>query len=57
MLTTICYGEKKEWKNRQEAAGFFLNAMMDSDGSERERYTNIYVDIISGKSVCTDHAD
>lgn len=50
----ICYGKKKMWHNRKDAIEFYLKAMMSSEGSERERYNNIYLDLISGESVCRD---
>lgn len=32
----------------------FLEAMMNSDGAERERYSNVYFKIIRGIDYCTD---
>lgn len=40
-VKTICYGKEDVWDSREQAEQFFLQAMMDSDGSERERYTTI----------------
>lgn len=56
-VTVICYGQSKLWDDRKEAEQFYLEAMNSTEGSERERYTNIYCDIISGKEVCTDESD
>ena len=56
-VTVICYGQSKLWDDRKEAKQFYLEAMNSTEGSERERYTNIYCDIISGKEVCTDESD
>lgn len=53
-VTTICYGKVEKWENRAEAARSFLNAMMNSEGSERERYSNVYFGIIQGLDCCTD---
>lgn len=53
-IITICYDKKDEWNSREEAEAFFLSAMMCSDGSERDRYTNIYVKLQMGMNVCTD---
>ena len=36
-VITICHGQKREWADRSEARKFFLNALMNSEGSERER--------------------
>lgn len=44
-VTTVCYGKVQEWDDRSEARNFFLNAMMNSEGAERERYANIYFGI------------
>lgn len=38
-ITTVCYGEVREWDERAEARNHFLEAMMNSDGAERERYS------------------
>lgn len=53
-ITTICYGKEESWGSREAAEQFFLQAMAGSDGSERERYTNIYIKLQMGMTVCTD---
>ncbi len=53
-VTTACYGKVQEWDDRSEARNFFLNAMMNSEGAERERYANIYFGIFRGQDYCTD---
>ena len=53
-ITTVCYGKEDEWNSRKEAEAFFLEAMMGSDGSERDRYTNIYIKLQMGMDFCTD---
>lgn len=53
-ITTVCYGEIREWDERAEARNHFLEAMMNSDGSERERYSNVYFRIMRGLDYCTD---
>ena len=53
-VTTVCYGKVQEWDDRSEARNFFLNAMMNSEGAERERYANVYFGIIQGLDFCTD---
>lgn len=32
-VKTKCYGEVRVWADREEAKAFFLEAMMNSDGS------------------------
>ena len=53
-VTTVCYGKVQEWDDRSEARNFFLNAMMNSEAAERERYANIYFGIVRGQDYCTD---
>ena len=56
-VTTVCYGEKKVWDSRKDAADFFLEAIAGSEGSECERYTAIYAKLVQGLGVCSDDAD
>lgn len=51
---TICYGQRQVWVIRQDAIDFFKEGMENSDGSEKERYTNVFLDLICGKYKCTD---
>lgn len=53
-VTTKCYGEVKKWNNREEAKDFFLEAMMNSDGSEHDRYSAVYIQLMNGLPFCTD---
>ena len=53
-VKTVCYGEEQIWDDRAEAEAYFLEAMFGSDGSERERYTNIYQKLLMGWEVCID---
>ena len=36
-VTTVCYGKKQDWDDREEAQAYFLEAMMNSDGAEHDR--------------------
>ncbi|MBR1382696.1 MAG: hypothetical protein IJ555_02620 [Ruminococcus sp.] len=56
-VKTKCYGEIREWNDREEAQAFFLEAMMNSDGSEHDRYSGIYIQLINGESFCTDEEE
>ena len=49
-----CYGQTKVWDDRKEATDFFLEAIAGSDGSERDRYSKIYAELMSGKIECSD---
>ena len=51
---TICYGHREYWRSRKEAADYFLEGISASDGSECERYSKIYAELICGKTVSTD---
>ena len=51
---TICYGHREYWRSRKEAADYFLEGISASDGSECERYSKIYAELICGKTVCSD---
>lgn len=57
-FTIICYGKAKTYKESRRKALIkeFLEGMMCCDGSERDRYTNIYLDLIEGKKVCSDES-
>ena len=56
-VRTVCYGKEDVWDSRREAADFFLRAIAGSEGSECERYTKIYAELLMGKTVCTDGED
>ena len=56
-ITTICYGKKDVWQSREEALAFFLQAMASSEGSEHERYSNIYVQLCLGMTECCDEVE
>lgn len=55
-FTITCYNKTKTYKESSKKAQIekFLMGINCSDGSERERYTNIYLDLISGAKNCTD---
>ena len=53
-VKTVCYGKEEIWDSRTEAAEFYLQAMAGSEGSECDRYTKIYMELLSGYDVCRD---
>jgi hypothetical protein len=53
-VTVTCYGKTEKWDSRKEAGEFYLKAIAGSEGSECERYTKIYKEIMMGLPVCTD---
>ena len=54
MIKTHCYGEIKEWANRDEAIKFFSEAIECSEGSEQSRYSSILVQLLEGCEECFD---
>ena len=53
-VTVICYGESKVWDSRADAIKFYLEGMTACEGAERNRYTNVYLDLIEGLDICKD---
>ena len=56
-VITVCYGKREYWKSRAEAIRFFLEGVAATEGSERDRYSQIYSELVSGRAVCTDETD
>lgn len=53
-VKTICYGTERTFDDRQEAVDFYEKCVMNSEGSERERYVEILIDLRCGKTICSD---
>ena len=53
-VKVICYGKEEVWDSRKEATDFYLRAITGSEGSECERYTKIYTELLMGLSTCSD---
>ena len=53
IVEVITYGKSEKMK-REDALAKFIEYMAGSEGSERDRYTNVYLDLIAGKSICKD---
>ena len=51
-----CYGKTKTYKEsqRNKMAKEYKTAMLCCNGSEAERYSNIYQDLIAGEKECMD---
>ena len=56
-VVVICYGQEEFWGDRNEAIAFYLEGMMACEGAEQRRYTNIYLQLISGEKICKDKID
>lgn len=54
VITTVCYGRTREWSSVTEAMQFFLVCILNSDGSEKERYERIVAGLKNGKTMCSD---
>lgn len=54
MVTVTCYG-REETLSRSAAIKKYKEGMRCCEGSERERYTNIYLQLIEGQTKCSDH--
>ena len=48
-VITVCYGQREYWRSRKQAADYFLDGMNATEGSECERYSKIYAELICGK--------
>ncbi len=53
-VQTICYDKVKTWESREKALEYFRVAMAYTEGSEHQRYCNIYMQLQLGESVCRD---
>lgn len=56
-VKTICYGTERTFDDRQEAVDFYERCVMNSEGSERERYVEILIDLRCGKTICSDKVE
>lgn len=53
-IKITCYGQTEEWTDRNKAIAFYREGMSCSEGSERDRYTQIFLGLIDGKTVISD---
>lgn len=56
-VKTICYNQERTFDDRQEAVEFYEDCLMNSEGSERERYLEILIDLRCGKTICSDKVE
>lgn len=54
VVKTICYGKERIWDKKEDAIDFFIDCMLNSEGSERERYCNILSSLKANLKVCKD---
>jgi hypothetical protein len=55
-IKVVCYGKAEYWDDREKAKEFYLDCMRNSEGAERDRYVNIYIQLCDGLSQCEDEA-
>ena len=55
-VTTVCYGQRREWPSRKEAMDFFEEGILGSEGSEQERYVTIYFKLKNGATEASDES-
>lgn len=53
IVKITCYGET-ETRTRKDALDFYRKAMRACEGSERDRYVNIVIQLEDGATECTD---
>ena len=54
MIKTICYGEERDFNTLGDAICFYLECWKCSEGSERERYSNLLYHLANRETYCTD---
>lgn len=54
VVKTICYGNERLWDKKEEAIEFFIDCMLNSEGSEKERYCNVLSSLKANLKVCKD---
>ena len=53
IVKITCYGQT-ETRTRKDALKFYREAMRACEGSERDRYTNIVMQLEDGATECSD---
>lgn len=54
MIKVLCYGKVKEYKSLKEAKDFFMDCCYASEGSEREHYMDILMQLLDGNNFVYD---
>ena len=54
IIIVMCYDNEEIWGDSKEAVDFYLECMHFSDGAERERYSVILEQLMTGAIYCTD---
>ena len=56
-IRVTCCGRTEEWDSRAVVMAFYKRAMDCSEGSEKCRYTRIYLQLAAGRNECTDEEE
>lgn len=58
-FTITCYNSTETFPEEERRAQIreYKRAMLACEGSERDRYINIYLDLVAGKKVCKDEEE
>lgn len=54
MITVKCYGTEKQYADTKTAIMEFQEAVLMSEGSERDRYISILAQLCTGRNYCSD---
>lgn len=46
-VTTICYNQERKWDKREDAIASFFECLLNSEGTERERYLSILLQLMT----------
>ena len=55
IVVTVTYGKTRQWETRKEAMDFFWDAILNSEGAERDRYITVYAQLKDGMAFCSDY--
>lgn len=53
-VIVVCYGSRQIWKSRKDAIAFYTEGVTACEGSERDRYVNVLMELMCGRKICTD---
>lgn len=56
-VSVTCYGITADWDNRNEAILYYAEGLNNSEGSEKERYSNIVWGLIDGDKKVADYPE
>lgn len=54
LITVVCYDQVEYWHSRKNALDFYRRGILDCEGSERDRYVNVYLSLEDELDVASD---